>query len=75
MSTRSYFMTTQYYNDFKPDHAWGQMLSVQVKQQLGNKLSVAASYAGFVRILSSDLAGLWIHECLSSIATRWGFLM
>nr|MBI1229105.1 hypothetical protein [Cytophagales bacterium] len=57
-SFRSYFMSTSYWEDYKGDHALGQMASVAVSTRLLHGFGIKAEYLGFLRVLSSDLTAL-----------------
>ena len=57
-SLRSYFMATSYFEDYKGDHAWGQMARVAVQTKLPHHFQIKAEYLGFFRALSSELTAL-----------------
>ena len=57
-SLRSYFMSTSYWEDYKDDHAWGQMASVSIQSRLPHRFKVKAEYLGFLRLASSDLTAV-----------------
>lgn len=55
---RSYFMSTSYADDFKNDHAWGQMTRLSLMSKLPYHFRIKAEYLGFLKILSSDFGTL-----------------
>ncbi|MFN3802157.1 hypothetical protein [Belliella pelovolcani] len=56
LGTRSFFMSTSYYNDFKDDFAWAQSAYAKVQTPKFKGFSFASRYAVFGNIVSSDLA-------------------
>lgn len=55
---RSYFMSTSYAEDFKNEHAWGQMAKLSLISKLPYHFRIKAEYLGFLKILSSDFGTL-----------------
>ena len=55
---RSYFMSTSYADDFKNEHAWGQMAKLSLMSKLPYHFRIKAEYLGFLKILSSDFGTL-----------------
>ncbi|AFL82956.1 hypothetical protein Belba_0291 [Belliella baltica DSM 15883] len=55
LGTRSFFMSTSYYDDFKNDFAWAQSAYAKVQTPKFKGFSFAGRYAVFGKILSSDL--------------------
>lgn len=57
LGTRSFFMTTSYYDDFKSDFSWAQSAFVKLQTPDYRGFSFSGRYAVFGKISSSDLAG------------------
>ncbi|GAB2612916.1 hypothetical protein [Belliella aquatica] len=55
LGTRSFFMSTTYYDDFKNDFSWAQSAFVKLETPAYKGFSISGRYAIFGKILSSDL--------------------